>query len=125
MDAEHEVRDLLERWARSVAAADREGLVAERAGDVVMFDVPPPLQLRGLDAYRAQWELFFDAQGAGTFRFDELTVVAGDDVAYAFGILVCGTSAPATHLPVRLTIGLRREGGRWLVTHERHSVPAG
>ena len=26
---------------------------------------------------------------------------------------------------VRLTVGLRREGGRWLITHGHHSLPAG
>jgi uncharacterized protein (TIGR02246 family) len=125
VDAEHEVRELLERWAGAVAAADREGLVAEHAEDVVMFDVPPSVQVRGLEAYREQWELFFDVQGAGVFRFDELTVIAGEKVAFAFGVLTCGTTDPATHFAVRLTVGLRREDGRWLVAHEHHSVPTG
>jgi ketosteroid isomerase-like protein len=125
VDAEHEVRELLERWAGSVAAMDRDGLVAEHAGDVVMFDVAAPPQVRGLEDYRRQWEPFFDAQGAGTFRFDELTVVAGDDVAWAFGVIVCGTTDPATHFPVRLTVGLRREDRRWVVAHEHHSALPG
>ena len=125
MGAESEIRAVLERWTAAVAAADREGLVAEHAADVVMFDVPPSPPVRGIEAYRAQWEPFFDAQGAGTFRFDELTVVAGDDVGFAFGIVTCGTTDPATHFPVRLTVGLRRAGGRWVVAHEHHSVPDG
>ena len=31
---------------------------------------------------------------------------------------------PATHFRVRLTVGLRREGGQWTVVHEHHSVRA-
>jgi ketosteroid isomerase-like protein len=48
--AQHEVPEL-ERWAGAVAAADRQGLVAAHAEDVVLFDVPPLVQVRSLDAY--------------------------------------------------------------------------
>ena len=61
-----------------------------------------------------------------SFEIVELEVVAGSDVAYAFALLRCGTpeeleADPANRL--RLSIGLRREGGRWIVAHEHHSFP--
>ena len=31
---------------------------------------------------------------------------------------------PASELDFRLTVGLRKVGGRWTVVHEHHSIPA-
>ncbi len=56
---EHEIRRLVEDCAAAVRARDVEGAVAHHAGDIVMFDVPLPLQSRGTEEYRKTWELFF------------------------------------------------------------------
>jgi ketosteroid isomerase-like protein len=51
-------------------------------------------------------------------------VTAGDSVAYAFGLLRCGTPAEFVSNPeqrLRLTIGLCKIDGRWVVAHEHHS----
>ncbi len=45
---EHEIRRLVEDWAAAVRARDLEGAVAHHADDIVMFDVPLPLQSRGM-----------------------------------------------------------------------------
>jgi len=45
-------------------------------------------------------------------------------VAYAFALLRCGTPEELAAKPenrLRLTLGLRRQDGRWLVAHEHHS----
>lgn len=34
------------------------GVLANHADGIVMFDVPTPLQSRGMEAYRRTWELF-------------------------------------------------------------------
>jgi ketosteroid isomerase-like protein len=55
-----------------------------------------------------------------------LDVTAGEDVAYAHALLRCGTAKELAERPqnrLRLTIGLRREDGRWIVAHEHHSFP--
>jgi ketosteroid isomerase-like protein len=60
------------------------------------------------------------------FELVELDVAAGDDVAYAHALLRCGTEEQYAERPetrLRLTLGLRREDGRWIVTHEHHSFP--
>jgi ketosteroid isomerase-like protein len=47
-------------------------------------------------------------------------------VAYAHALLRCGTQDELNKDPsnrLRLTIGLRKEAGRWLVAHEHHSFP--
>ena len=43
-----------------------ETAVAAHAGDIVMFDVPPPYNgVRGIEAYRATWPPFFRFQLEG------------------------------------------------------------
>ncbi|MEU6408445.1 SgcJ/EcaC family oxidoreductase [Microbispora sp. NPDC046933] len=134
MADDHErIRDLIERWAEAVRRGDIEGVVADHAGDIVMFDVPPPYEgVRGLDAYRETWPPFFawqaqvwQAQGA-CFEIESLDVTAGEDVAFAHALLRCGSPeelAANPRMRLRLTLGLRRQDGRWVVAHEHHSFP--
>jgi ketosteroid isomerase-like protein len=93
------------------------GVLANHTEDILMFDVPEPLYVRGPDAYRATWELFFryNSGGAGAFDVSELVVTAGRDVGFATAILTIFGSS------LRLTVGLRREHGNWLIAHEHHS----
>jgi uncharacterized protein (TIGR02246 family) len=123
---ENQIRDLLHRWAEAVHAGDLETVLVRHANDIVMFDVPPPEDgVRGLDAYRDTWPPFFEWQRAGAaFEILTLDVTAGEDVAYAWALLRCGTSEELERDPdrrLRLTVGLRREQGTWVVAHEHHS----
>jgi len=91
-----------------------------------MFDVPPPQDgVRGIDAYRETWPPFFEWQAGGAlFEIVSLEVEAGEDVAYAQALLRCGTPEELAEYPerrLRLTLGLRKRDGRWLVAHEHHS----
>jgi len=126
--AESEIRALIERWVTAVQARDLAGVLADHSDDVVMFDVPPPNEVRGLDAYRDTWPPFFEwlEQGA-MFELVSLDVTAGEDVAFATALLRCGTEQGLSEDPdtrLRLTVGLRNEDGRWVVAHEHHSFPA-
>ena len=125
---EERIRALVEEWAAAVHRGDMNGVLADHADDIVMFDVPPPYEgVRGLDAYRATWPGFFEWQAQGaSFELVSLDITAGDDVAYAHALLRCGTPQELAGEPenrLRLTLGLRRERGRWVVAHEHHSFP--
>jgi uncharacterized protein (TIGR02246 family) len=124
---EAEIRALIERWAKAVHAGDMEGVLADHTEDIVMFDVPPPNEVRGKAAYRDTWPPFFRWQKQGAvFEIVSLDVAAGHDVAFAHGLLRCGTAGELQKDPgnrLRLTIGLRKLNGRWTVTHEHHSFP--
>lgn len=120
---------LIERWAKAVHAGDLDGVLADHASDIVMFDVPPPNEgVRGIDAYRATWPPFFEWQRKGaSFEIVSLDVTAGDDVAFAHALLRCGTNEQLEKDPdnrLRLSIGLRKQSGRWVVSHEHHSFPS-
>ena len=128
MSDETAISALIRRWAAAVHDGDLPTVLADHAADIVMFDVPPPDDgVRGLDAYRETWPPFFEWQRAGaSFEILELTVTAGADVAFAHALLKCGTADELRDHPerrLRLTIGLRKNDGRWVVTHEHHSFP--
>ena len=125
-DDEAQIRQLIDRWATAVHAGDLDTVLDAHADDIVMFDVPPPHDgVRGIDSYRETWPPFFEWQRQeGSFEITELDVTAGDDVAFAWALLRCGTAEEFAREPdrrLRLTIGLRKSGDRWIVTHEHHS----
>ncbi|GAA1075940.1 YybH family protein [Nocardiopsis composta] len=127
-DDEELIRDLIERWAAAVHAGDMDGVLADHAEDIVMFDVPPPQEgVRGIDAYRATWPPFFEWQAQGaSFEIVSLEVAAGAEAAYAYALLRCASREERLAHPdhrLRLTLGLRKEDGRWVVAHEHHSFP--
>ena len=92
-DDRQEITDLMRAWVSAVRAGDLEGVLSAHAEDIVMFDVPPPDNgVRGIDAYRETWPPFFGWLRSGaSFDIVELDVTAGDDVAYAWALLRCGT----------------------------------
>ena len=66
MSDEAEIRALIERWAEAVHTGDMDGVLADHAHDIVMFDVPPPEDgVRGIQAYRETWPPFFEWQRQG------------------------------------------------------------
>jgi uncharacterized protein (TIGR02246 family) len=126
-DDETLIRALIERWARAVHDGDMNGVLADHSDDIVMFDVPPPMDgVRGLDAYRETWPPFFTWQQGACFEIVSLDITAGEDVAFAYALLRSGTPDDLQADPenrLRLTLGLRKEHERWVVAHEHHSFP--
>jgi uncharacterized protein (TIGR02246 family) len=125
---ESAIRALIERWATAVHAGDLDSVLADHSVEFQMFDVPPPNQVGGIEAYRETWPPFFEWQKQGAaFEIVSLDVTAGEDVAFATALLRCGTDEELRKDPdnrLRLTIGLRKEADRWVVSHELHSFPA-
>jgi uncharacterized protein (TIGR02246 family) len=122
------IRDLLTTWAAAVRAQNLEAVLAHHAADISMFDVPAPLESRGIRAYEDTWALFYSAQPEPVaFDFKRLDVVAGADVGFAYALMQCAeldASGRRVPLDFRLTVGLRKIDGQWTIVHEHHSVPA-
>jgi ketosteroid isomerase-like protein len=127
---ESRIRAQLEDWADAVRRHDLPAILAHHEPDMVMFDLPPPLQCKGIAAYEQTWGLLFQYHQPGTaFDFRELSIIASDEVAFAFAILWCGpnsspSAADQDGFPFRLSVGLRKTNGQWRIAHEHHSVPA-
>jgi ketosteroid isomerase-like protein len=128
--AESQIKATIEAWAHAVRRHDLSGILAHHEQDIVMFDVPPPLQSRGIDEYKKTWDLFFRYhKPSHAFDIEELAITASEDVAFAVAIVRCGSdtfSGPPEErgFLFRLTIGLRNIGGDWRIAHEHHSVPS-
>ena len=127
---ENDIKAMIEAWADAVRRHDLSGIVAHHDQDILMFDVPPPLQSRGMDEYKKTWDLFFKYhKPSQAFDIEELAITAGKDVAFAVAIMRCGSgssSGPPEQggFLFRLTIGLRKVDGSWRIANEHHSVPS-
>ena len=122
------IRNLVEDWASAVRRRDLSGILRNHSPSILMFDVPPPLQSKGIEAYRQTWDQFFSwSRDPVVFDISEMSVTAGSDVAFVAALMRCsGTEASGDdiELDFRLTIGLRKIDNEWVVTHEHHSIPA-
>jgi ketosteroid isomerase-like protein len=119
---EEDIRSLIRAWERAIQNGDMDGILAHHSESVLMFDVPEPLQSLGIDDYRKTWEVFFryGAPSQDVFAIEDLRITAGEEVAFATGLLrIGGSSEPVC----RLTLGLTRRNGQWQIVHEHHSAP--
>jgi ketosteroid isomerase-like protein len=123
-----EIRDVIERKAALLQQGDAKAIMAYYAPSYVEYTLAPPLRQPGDGrdpAPLAAWLATFAAPPRR--EVTQLEVTADGDVAFATS-LDCLTAVPKGStgpfsLWFRVTVGLRRIDGRWLVTHEHESVP--
>ena len=122
------VRAVFESWTAAVRRRDIDAILKNHSPDIVMFDVPPPFQSRGIDAYRNTWDMFYSwSSDPIPFEVTNMSITAGNNVAFVVATMRCaepGIGGKPKGLDFRLTVGLRKIEGRWTITHEHHSVPA-
>jgi len=125
--SEAAIRTLIEEWAKAVRAKDIDKVMAYYAPDVVVFDLLPPLQFVGAAHYRQNWaEWFASWQGLIGYEMRDLTITAGDEVAFSRSlnhITGTRTDGEKNDVWVRATVCFRKIAGQWKVTHEHLSVP--
>lgn len=125
---ESEIRALLDHWAKTLASRQLDGLTTAYDPDVLLFDVKPPFQIRGAEAYRKMWEdclPYFPKRFV--FERRQLALHVGGDAAFAH-FLTCvraiGEVPPGGEtMWLRATICFRRAADRWWVSHEHVSTP--
>jgi uncharacterized protein (TIGR02246 family) len=124
---EAQIKQLIEKWAKAVRNEDMDAILAHHSDDIVMFDVPPPFQSVGIDAYRKTWDIFFKYTRPGVFDIQQLKIIADENIAFCIATMKCSdksNSADFVPLDFRLTIGLKKIDGQWTIVHEHHSIPA-
>jgi len=122
-----QIQQLIEDWAAAVRKGDIKAILAHHADDIVMYDVPPPFQSVGIEAYRKTWDTFFTYTKPGVFDIQELHVIAEKTVAFCFATMKCAdksNSVEYVDLDFRLTVGLKKINDRWTIIHEHHSIPS-
>jgi uncharacterized protein (TIGR02246 family) len=126
-DDEQTLRQLIADWSAAARRRDFAGVLANHAPTILMFDVPPPFQSEGLEAYRKTWELFFGSMAdPSTFDFSDVRLTVGTDLAFAtaHGKCLSTEHGAVSELHFRLTMCFQKVQDRWLVVHEHHSLPA-
>jgi ketosteroid isomerase-like protein len=124
---EADIRALIDHFANAFRAKDVEGCMSVFAPGIVSFDIVPPLQTIGAGVFVTHWQEFFDSyQGPIHAEFPDVSIIAGDDVAYSYCLhRIAGTlkSGHKTDFWLRWTACWRMTNGRWLIVHEQVSVP--
>ncbi len=126
---EAEVRALVARWGQAFKIKNVEQVMACYApGSAVRaFDIVPPLECSGHDAYRKNYEQFFAMyRGPIELELRDLQVIASADLAFITVLeRMAGTltDGQKSEMWVRVTSGLRKMEGRWLIVHDHVSVP--
>lgn len=126
-DAASGIRALVESQAQAIRDKDADGVMIHNAPDMLSFDIVAPLRQRSAEVVRERLRHWFDAFDGGIgCEVRELEVATSGDTAFAhFLQRFSGTniSGMAIDMWVRVTMGLRRIGGRWLIVHEHVSDP--
>ena len=126
---EAEVRQLLDRWAKAFHAKDLNGIMSiyEPGQALVSYDIVPPLQYTGFEAYKKDYREFLDQfQGPIDIEYRDLNIIASDTVAFSRGLeRMTGTLKNGQKFDawVRFTEGYRKTSGHWLAIHDHISVP--
>ncbi len=123
------IRRLLNQWRDATREGRKDDVLANHAKNVLIYDPIPPFKYEGAAAYRKSFDRWWpETESEGKFDLHDLQITAGDEVAYAHGVIVCGGKKPggeAFEDRVRLTVCLRKLRGKWTVTHTHTSMPVG
>jgi uncharacterized protein (TIGR02246 family) len=126
---EAEIKQLLDRWARAARNKDLTAIMSlyEPGEELVAYDIVPPLQYAGYEAYKKDYREFLDQfQGGIEIEYRGLKIVAGDNVAFSRGLeRISGTlkSGGKFDTWVRFTECYRKHDGQWRAIHDHISVP--
>lgn len=127
-DFDQEIRMLQDRLAAAIRAKDVDKIMAcyINSPKLVVFDVIPPRQYTGWDAYKANWEGFLaQCNDSPTSEISDLHVQGGQGFAFSHGILhfACTTKNGKMDMILRVTDCYANFKGKWLIAHEHISVP--
>ena len=125
---EAQIRALVAERIAALRDKDAARLAATYTPEIVKFDLAPPLQAAGpYIAAPGYWRPWLQSwTGPITLDVTELAVTVGGDVAFCHSLnRMRGTKTGGgpQDLWFRATLGLRRTGSAWKITHEHTSTP--
>jgi ketosteroid isomerase-like protein len=127
MSNEKQIEKLIYEWANAVKHRNIDDILAHISADIVMFDVPPPFEITGIDDYKKTWtNSFFNGTKEGVFEILDLNIEADENIAFCIAKMKCSVDNKGQFedLHFRLTIGLKKINSKWTIVHEHHSIPA-
>jgi ketosteroid isomerase-like protein len=125
---EARIRALLSERIAAFRARDASRFVTSLDPSIVTFDLAPPLRSAGPELLDPSgFQAWLDTwDGEIGYEMAELTISIGGDIAYCHSLdHLTGTRTDGEREDfwVRSTVGLRKTGDGWKVTHEHTSVP--
>jgi uncharacterized protein (TIGR02246 family) len=121
------IRDLIDGFVKAIRAKDINGVMSVFAPEVVSYDLGPPLQHGGGEDFKKRWQELFEAyQGPIDYEIRDLSITAGDDVAFSHSLnRISGVlrNGEQSNRWLRWTACYRKTNGKWLIVHEQVSVP--
>lgn len=128
-DAQSDIRALENQFVAAFKAKDLDAIMKVYVPDqsLFVFDVIPPRQYVGADAYRKDWQGFLGSlNGPIAVELTDLAVASDHNLAYGHSIQhVTGKDKDGKplDLTVRVTDVYKKIKGHWLIIHEHVSVP--
>jgi uncharacterized protein (TIGR02246 family) len=123
------IRDLYDNWAKAFRAHDIDRIMSfyVPGDELVAYDVVPPLQYKGNDAYRKDYVEFLNQfDGPIDVDYREMRVYASGDVGFVHALERFSgkmKNGQPLALWLRATSGVRKINGKWLIVHDHISVP--
>jgi SnoaL-like domain len=78
------IRELIDGFVKAIRAKDIDGVMSVFAPEVISFDLGPPLQHGGGETFKKRGqELFEPFRGPIDYEVRDLSITAGDDVAFS------------------------------------------
>ncbi|MEK7357442.1 MAG: nuclear transport factor 2 family protein [Bdellovibrionota bacterium] len=122
-----EVEAFLDRFKQVFVKGDVEGVISFYDKDVIAYDMVPPLEFQGLDAYADSWRKNGGQMpGPWLFETKDERIYCESELAVVHHLVNCGATGPDGKMMsgwIRHTMTLRRRAGEWTIVHDHFSVP--
>ncbi len=128
-DDNAEIEAIQRRVATAIQHKDADAILAnyQRSDSLVIFDLVPPRQYTGWDAWKKDWsDALKGCASAPRMDVSDLEVEANSDLAFSHNIghFACvDPKGNRTEVTWRQTDCYRKQGGKWIIVHEHISVP--
>jgi ketosteroid isomerase-like protein len=130
LNSANQISRLLAQWQKAFEAKDVNRVMAIYApgNALTAYDIVPPLQYKGADAYRKDYADFFGQfDGPLHVEIRDSHIETGGNIGFAYGLeRISGKlkSGQPVDMWVRYTSGFKRIDGQWRDVHDHVSVPA-
>ena len=124
---EAQIRKQIDSFVKAFSTKDVKLMMSLFSPEVVSFEIIPPLQYVGSDAYRRVWkETFALFQDPIDIEIRDLNIICGKEVAFSHNFLRLNATmmdGQKTDYWKRLTCCFQRIDDKWLIAHEHVSLP--
>jgi ketosteroid isomerase-like protein len=128
-DDKADIAALEKRVAAGIEAKDADAVMANYIpGDsLIVFDLVPPRQYTGNEAYKKDWAgVFAGCADSPKFELSDLDITSDGKLAFSHSIQHFSCTDPKGNkldMTMRATDAYRKVKGKWVIVHEHLSAP--